>query len=328
LAEEAKIDTNPKPTIETPNTFDLDAMLDTPTSTSNKQIQYVSDKKNKEELLFQNTTPSTREQKQEIQQTTPNITTEQITTENNLPKSSDTHSQTSSVLPAFTIPPTTTIEGSPPIHTQPHSVAKNTGVKTLLFVVLFVALGFTTYFILQTMYPVEFANMFNKNTIEQIHFSDEIDEDILDEDIINEENEHEDNIEAGEDAHESAPNFGELNDLFPQEDTHEETNVLSRLTDYVNEGKKYRDIGETLNNTTLRKYGQYVHKKALEFMEKIAKGEEIDTLQSNFAQFDTFIKQMEQELEENIQSSSSSSMIPNDYETSPEQEPEIMTNQF
>src|SRR5574344_1206754 len=62
--------------------------------------------------------------------------------------------------PAFTIPTTTT---QVPVQAMPQvsiPQSKTKGVKTLLFVVLFAALGFTTYFILRTMYPVEFSNMF------------------------------------------------------------------------------------------------------------------------------------------------------------------------
>jgi len=43
----------------------------------------------------------------------------------------------------------------------------------LLFVVLFAALGFTTYFILKTMYPLEFANIFGGNDT-QMHASEDI----------------------------------------------------------------------------------------------------------------------------------------------------------
>ena len=69
--------------------------------------------------------------------------------------------------PAFTIP-TPPIQ-APQVQTPPIQAPriqtnnpqnKNTGVKVLLFVVMFAALAFTTFFILKTMYPIEFANMF------------------------------------------------------------------------------------------------------------------------------------------------------------------------
>ena len=73
--------------------------------------------------------------------------------------------------PAFTIPvPTTQIPVQAVMQTSiPQK--KNAGVKTLAFVVMFVALGFITFFILKTMYPVEFANIFNGTT--QMHASEE-----------------------------------------------------------------------------------------------------------------------------------------------------------
>jgi hypothetical protein len=36
-------------------------------------------------------------------------------------------------------------------------------VKALLFTVMFAALGFTTFFILKTMYPLEFGSMFSSS---------------------------------------------------------------------------------------------------------------------------------------------------------------------
>lgn len=43
---------------------------------------------------------------------------------------------------------------------------KNTSVKILLFVIMFVGLGFTTFFILKTMYPIEFGNIFGGGIIQ------------------------------------------------------------------------------------------------------------------------------------------------------------------
>ena len=126
-------------------------MLGTPPSsiTPAPVAEVLSDKKeNENEIVSQiQTTPTPVEQKQEIPSTSPTVTTEPMT------------------VPAFTIPTEQT-------SVQPSAIMGNTlspaamlhnktkGVKTLLFVVLFAALGFTTYFILKTMYPLEFANMF------------------------------------------------------------------------------------------------------------------------------------------------------------------------
>lgn len=44
----------------------------------------------------------------------------------------------------------------------------------MVFAVLFVALGFTTFFILKTMYPLEFAQLFNGTGEETMHASADI----------------------------------------------------------------------------------------------------------------------------------------------------------
>jgi len=64
--------------------------------------------------------------------------------------------------PAFTIPRTTT--QVPVQAVMQTNISKNKSVKTLLFTVMFAALGFTTFFILKTMYPIEFGNMFGGQT--------------------------------------------------------------------------------------------------------------------------------------------------------------------
>ena len=65
---------------------------------------------------------------------------------------------------AFTIPTTTTqVPVQAILQTSiPHK--KNVGVKVFLFVIMFLGLGFTTFFILKTMYPVEFGDMFGNPT--------------------------------------------------------------------------------------------------------------------------------------------------------------------
>jgi len=64
--------------------------------------------------------------------------------------------------PVFTLPTTTT---QVPVQAiMQTNISKNKSVKTLLFTVMFAALGFTTFFILKTMYPVEFGSMFGGQT--------------------------------------------------------------------------------------------------------------------------------------------------------------------
>ena len=64
----------------------------------------------------------------------------------------------------FTIPTTATqVPVQAIIQTSiPHT--KKVGVKVFLFVIMFLGLGFTTFFILKTMYPVEFGDMFGNQT--------------------------------------------------------------------------------------------------------------------------------------------------------------------
>ncbi|MEI7919331.1 MAG: hypothetical protein WCH65_03890 [bacterium] len=63
--------------------------------------------------------------------------------------------------PPFMIPTTPVAPQAPIQNIEPIAIpAKNTSVKILLFGIVFAALGFATFFILKTMYPIEFANMF------------------------------------------------------------------------------------------------------------------------------------------------------------------------
>ena len=70
--------------------------------------------------------------------------------------------------------------------------------------------------------------------------------------------------------------FGELNELA--EPQIQEATDVSRLTDYINQGNEFVEIGKTTNNTTIIKYGMYITKKATDFLTKIANGEEINNL--------------------------------------------------
>ncbi len=74
--------------------------------------------------------------------------------------------------------------------------------------------------------------------------------------------------------------FGELNELMPTEaslETTEQTDLM-RLTDYASKGNQLLEEGKTINNNTVIKYGLYISKKATDFLEKIANGEEINNL--------------------------------------------------
>jgi hypothetical protein len=143
------IDTQPLP-VEAPKTFDLDAMLGSPTiaTTPTKDLLDSSTNVGKGGneggfTVEQATAPI--QTVPEIPQIVPPVVVAPIPT------------------PAFTIPtaiPQATIPqtGVQQAYTAiPHK--KNTAVKILLFVLMFIALGATTFFILKTMYPLEFASI-------------------------------------------------------------------------------------------------------------------------------------------------------------------------
>lgn len=122
---------------EAPKTFDLDSMLGVQAGNSPDRGR------NEEEVVAEaQVTSQPVEQKTEIPGMPPIITATPMET------------------PAFTIPTTTTQVPVQAIMKTTVPQKKNTSVKALLFVMLFVALGFTTFFILKTMYPVEFGNIF------------------------------------------------------------------------------------------------------------------------------------------------------------------------
>ncbi len=271
LSPEAVVKVEATP-VEAPKTFDLDTMLGTPPpSTTPAPINEIS----AEPIAQATPTPV------EIS-TMPNIMTmpEDATTQ--VPPSAFTILTTQPQVSAQAIPQITI------------PAKKTSGVKTLLFVVLFAALGFTTYFIVQTMYPLETGKLFWGGDTTQMHASEEV---VIDT-WANLTGETE--AMSGEATEETTgdiwemESYGELDNLgtATSEGGEEETD-LSKLADYVNKGNDLRDQGKTLNNNTIIKYGLYISKKATDLLEKIAKGEEISNLSWYFAQFDKYIEQLE-----------------------------------
>jgi hypothetical protein len=80
-----------------------------------------------------------------------------------------------------------------------------------------------------------------------------------------------------------------------------ETTDINRLTDYVNKGNELWETGKTMNNNTIIKFSLYIKTKATSFLDKIAKGEEINNLDSYFSQFDQYITQIEELIKETNQ---------------------------
>ena len=258
LAPEATVVAQPT-LIEAPKTFDLDAMLGSPATPPVVEIQPVA----------------------------------QTPIEMSMPAAEPTPVPP----PAFTIPtPTSEV----PVQAVPQIIIpqkKNVWVKALLFVVLFVALGFTTFFILKTMYPVEFGNIFSggetqmhaieevTGTIEELTANEFTGTEISTEQMSGE-------IDTG--THESPVDniFWELNDLGATS-VEPEQNDVSKLTNYVNMGNNFLAQGKAIGNNTVIKFALYISKKSTWFLEKIANGEEISNLSWYFAQFDQYIAQLE-----------------------------------
>ncbi len=162
LAPEANIAVQTPPTIDTPKTFDLDAMLGTTPNIN--QTENLSVRRGNEGEVVVTETPLptniSTEQKTEI----PTMQAEPMPAQAFTLPTTETTTPTAAIIQ-------TNIPSTPILH------KKNIGVKVLLFSVLFVALGFTSYFILQTMYPLEFAQLFNRENrenTENMHASEEI----------------------------------------------------------------------------------------------------------------------------------------------------------
>ncbi len=266
--------------IETPKTFDLDAMLGNPTIT-------------------------------------PVIDTPKVTPVDVPPQILTT--PISAQAPAFTIPTTTT---QVPVQAVIHGTTpqkKNIGVKVFLFVMMFVWLWFTTFFILKTMYPIEFGNIFSGQTA--MHASDittwwqitgtdittgtdivatgdiTTGNDITGTDITTgtaATDQTSGVVDTGTGSHESAPadnTFWALQDLGTTT-TQPAPSDIGRLTDYVNQWNDFLTQGKTMHNNTIIKYGLYISKKSTTFLDDIANGKQIANLTGYFAQFDQYIVEL------------------------------------
>lgn len=144
MAPEAMIDAQPLPVQETPKTFDLDAMLGNPTITTTPPTEVLPDRGGNERGV---TTQPIQASAPEGAQTLP-------------PQGVTTPIPT----PGFTIPTSTaqipTGQTTAQQRYTPIPHKKNMTAKIVLFILMFIALGATTFFILKTMYPLEFAGIF------------------------------------------------------------------------------------------------------------------------------------------------------------------------
>ncbi len=206
--------------------------------------------------------------------------------------------------PAFTLPTTTTeipVQAMPQV-TIPQK--KNVWVKVLLFSSLFAGLGFATFFILKTMYPIEFADLFSGQS--QMHASETTTGTQLPTETIATGTEVPQDLSAVQEntwmveiwtgAHESAwatgeGVFTELQGLWTETQVPMES-YIGKLTDYAKQGEDFLAQGKAMNNNTVIKYGLFISKKATQFLEDIANGKQIDNLSGYFAQFDGYITEM------------------------------------
>ena len=291
LAVEAIIPPQQTPT-ENEKTFDLDAMLGNPTiPTTTESIQTTN-------IPATENIPSLQA-KENIQVQTANIP---------------------SVINSPIIPSITTQVPVQAISQTSIPQKKNAGVKVFLFLIMFVGLGFTTFFILKTMYPIELGNMLSGTTTTtgdenitgteltgiatttEITGTDTSGTDISWTDITWINSTGTEAISGitetgiGTDMHGSATgdaNFWELNSLVTTP-TPEPTPVaddVSKLTDYVNQGTTLLAEGRKIGNSKIIMFGLYISKKGTTFLEKIANGEKIDTLGEYFAQSDKYLLQ-------------------------------------
>ncbi len=292
MAPEAMIDNQQIAVEQTPKTFDLDAMLGSPSLASVAVVQ---------EIEPQNI-PT---------QTAPEIPT-------SIPQ---VEVAPTIVPPVFTIPTTSASTVSEQTTTQklytpiPHK--KNMTIKIVLFLLMFIVLGATTFFILKTMYPLEFANIFGGEQtqteevlpIEEFTWSEITWSEILPTEMTGTELSGLDmtgTIENETDTHGSATGedvFWALDDLWVEPEPEQPIqNDVSRLTDYATQGNQFVEQGKKLTNNTMIKYGLFISKKSTTFLEDIANGKEINNLNGYFAQFDEYLVQLKKLAEQTTDS--------------------------
>jgi hypothetical protein len=147
---------------------------------------------------------------------------------------------------------------------------------------LFIAMGFTGYFILKTMYPLEFANLGNTTTTGEIPVITTGEEILTGTEIalVPETG----TIDTG---HASADEmFSDLTDLAVA--TGDQTAVrLSQLGSYSEQGKLFYDRGKETNDKVMMKFGGYIWKKADTLINSLESGDILvnDMVPNYLAQF-------------------------------------------
>ena len=177
-------------------------------------------------------------------------------------------------------------------------VDKKKGVKIGLFVLMFVALGFLTYFIISTMYPMWFFAS-NSNTGVTIT---EITGDILTGEVVFTGTELVSTDTGMTDTgHASASdaNFQDINDMMPDASstTLSQDAIVVKLNNYQELWTKYLAASKAVNDLQSMKFALYLKNKTQTVLDEIiANPNAITTMQSEIttqlAQFETFLQQL------------------------------------
>lgn len=213
-------------------------------------------------------------------------------------------------MPAKTETPAavTKTEATKPIA---HAASKNKWVKILLFVVLFAALGFTTYFIITTMYPM---GIFNAGTWSQDIITETpllTWEETLPEEIIAAETGTEmDTGHAG--AEETFEDFETLLESEEEEvttPTFDIETLVIQLNNYQDRGTSYLQVAKAQNDLQSMKRALYLSRKAPDLLNKIvANANAIDSMQEEITEymtnFETFLQKLKDKYGEITTSSS------------------------
>ncbi len=170
---------------------------------------------------------------------------------------------------------------------------------------LFVALGFTAFFIIKTMYPMGLlTNDQTTTTITEVDSGNQMAGDAISGDQISGEISN-DTLLAAQTGDTSTTGHSSADDMFTDLSSAlgsgDQTAVwLNQLTNYSQQGKQYFDQGKATNNKTMMKFGGYIWKKSDTFVNALESGVDLSNamIPNYLAQFSGYLAQL-QALENN-----------------------------
>jgi len=186
---------------------------------------------------------------------------------------------------------------------------KHSVKKIFEFVSLFLGLWIIVFFVLKTMYPIEFHNIAWDEPIQtwDVMSGEIISWEVLSWDLITWEINNalielsgldtESDFNAFQDL-ESAMTW--INSSVTQPDPTEAQKI--KLQRYQDEGQKFMNQWTVLGDNVMRKYGLFIYFKALRFLQSIENAQQIDNLSWYFAQFDEYLSRLQNLMDENLQS--------------------------